>query len=386
MKKSVIALMTAATLVTAGLTSYADVISDVPSQVDSSQSTGTAAPQSTASSGSTGTSSTGTNSTASGSSSASGTTSVVIGASASSSAPPTSSTSGSSTQTSAEDIAVNVGNGETVIVDVPGSAPDLPSVKVIGSGSSTSTGSGSIITAPGQAASDLSGSEVGSMYSSDSKVKVELGYTLVSPNVDYNGFKVAEGSVQLKDGSWASIGHDKYIRQPYFKLLREEGDWYVVSVNAKRIGNYTTPDGSTITELWLKKSDCVARNYIELNTTSAKRQAIVKYALSLLGKGYQYAGNGPDVFDCSGFVNHVMSTNGIKVARNSTAICQNGSEVGINGLRPGDIVGRSGHVGIYIGDGCFVHAAESSTGVITDSVAIYNRSSAFTSYRNVAGD
>ncbi len=375
MKKSIIALMMTASLCTAGLTSYADVISDVPSQVDSSQSTGTAAPQ------------TGSGTASSGSTSASGTTSVVIGAAAS---PAASSSTGSGssgstgTTVTSEDITVNVGNGETVIVDVPGSVPDLPSVTSIGSVSST--GSGSIIAAPGEIISDLSGTDIGSRYSSDSKVKVELGYTLISPNVDYNGFKVAEGSVQLKDGSWDSIGHDKYIRQPYYKLLREDGDWYIVSVNAKRIGNYTTPDGSTITELWLKKSDCVARNYIELNTSNTRRQAIVKYALSLLGKGYQYAGNGPEVFDCSGFVNHVMNTNGIKVARNSTAICSNGSEVGISGLRPGDIVGRSGHVGIYIGDGYFVHAAESSTGVITDSVAIYNRSSAFTSYRNVAGD
>lgn len=378
MKKSVIALMLAASIGTAGFASYADVISDVPAQVDSSAA---------------GTDS----STSSGTSGSSGTTSVTVGGTATTTAPSTTSTASSSgTSISSEDIAVNVGNGETVIVDVPGSAPDLPAVKSIGPGTSTGSSSGStgssqstgqsvIITAPGQSTS-LSGTEVGSTYSSDAKVKVELGYTLVSPNYDYNGFKVAEGSVQLKDGSWDTIGHDKYIRQPYYKLLREDGDWYVVSVQARRIGNYTTPDGSTITELWLKKSDCVARNYIELNTSNTKRQAIVKYALSLLGKGYQYAGNGPDVFDCSGFVNHVMSTNGIKVARNSTEICSNGREVGINGLRPGDIVGRSGHVGIYIGDGYFIHAAESSSGVITDSVAIYNRSSAFTSYRNVAGD
>ncbi len=373
MKKSVIALMLAASIGTVGFASYADVISDVPSQLESSAAAGTGSSASSGTSGS------------------SGTASVTVGGTVSNTAPPTTGSSSSQgTAISSEDIAVNVGNGETVIVDVPGSAPDLPAVKSIGPGTSTgsstsSTGQSVIITAPGQSTT-LSEAEVGSTYSSDAKVKVELGYTLISPNVDYNGFKVAEGSVQLKDGSWDTIGHDKYIRQPYYKLLRDEGDWYVVQVNARRIGNYATPDGSTITELWLKKSDCIARNYIELNTSNTKRQAIVKYALSLLGKGYQYAGNGPDVFDCSGFVNHVMSTNGIKVARNSTEICQNGREAGINGLRPGDIVGRSGHVGIYIGDGYFVHAAESSSGVITDSVAIYNKSSAFTAYRNVVGD
>ncbi len=387
MKRAFTVLALAAAFCTAGIRSYADVISDLPSAVSS---TADSPASSSASSGSGAASTAVSASGSTGQQASSSSSSLSASSSSSSAANPVPGTTAEDLAAAAEEIAVNTGSGDTVIVDVPGSAPDIVTSGSAGPGASytgSSSSGTSVIAAPSQdSASASTDAEAGSKYASEAKVKVDLGFTVVSPNYDYNGFKVAEGSVQLSDGSWDSIGHDKYIRQPYYKLLREEGDWYVVSVNARRIGNYATPDGSTIKELWLKKSDCIARNYIELNTQNTQRQAIVKYALSLLGKGYQYAGSGPDMFDCSGFVNHVMSTNGISVARNSSEICTNGYEVGISGLRPGDIVGRSGHVGIYIGDGCFIHAAESSTGVITDSIAIYNRSSKFNSYRNVVGD
>lgn len=233
--------------------------------------------------------------------------------------------------------------------------------------------------------------EVGLNYSTAPRIGVDLGFTVVSPEHEYSGFRVAEGSVQLSDGSWDSIDYSKLIRGGYYKLIREVTDttgtgWYVVAANASKIGNYYTSDGSRITELWLKKSDCSAKNVIEINTSNTTRQNIVKTALSLAGSRYSYGSSGPDSFDCSGFVSYVMSRNGVKVPRTSGEQCNAGRQVGIEGLRPGDIVGRPGHVGIYIGNGYFIHASESNTGVIVESVAVYNKSSAFTSYVNVVGD
>ena len=232
---------------------------------------------------------------------------------------------------------------------------------------------------------------VGLNHSSDPSVSIDLGFQVVSPIHQYGEFKVAEGSVQLSDGSWAEIGYDKLIRGGYYKLLREATDttgvqWYIVAVNASKIGNFFTPDGSHATELWLKKSDCSVSGSVSVNTSNATRQNIVKTALSLAGSRYTYGGNGPDAFDCSGFVKYVMAQNGISVPRTSTEICGAGAEVGIEGLRPGDIVGRPGHVGIYIGNGYFIHSSETSTGVIVESVAVYNKYNTFTCYRNVAGD
>ncbi len=233
--------------------------------------------------------------------------------------------------------------------------------------------------------------EVGLSYANEPAVPVNLGFQLVSPAHQYSGLKVAEGSVQLTDGSWDEIGYDKLIRGGYYKLIREATDstgvqWYIVAVNASRIGNYYTPDGSHATELWLKKNDCTISGTLSLNTSNTTRQNIVKTALSLAGSRYVYGGNGPDSFDCSGFVRYVMAQNGISVPRTSTEQCSVGTEVGINGLRPGDIVGRSGHVGIYIGNGYFIHSSESSTGVIVESVAVYNKYNKFTNYVNVVGD
>ncbi len=242
-----------------------------------------------------------------------------------------------------------------------------------------------------QSPSDSDGSStsiVGANYANDPVVSVDLGFTLVSPNHEQGGFKVAEGSVQLSDGSWVTIDYDQYIRGRYYMLLREETDstgtgWYVVKASATQIGDYTTSDGTVVNELWLKKSDCVTTDSIQLNTSNSTRQNIVKTALSLLGLSYEYAGNGPDSFDCSGFVNYVMSANGISVPRTSEEICNTGTQVGIEDLRPGDIVGRVGHVGIYIGDGYFVHSSDSATGVITENVDVYNSLQPFTNYVSV---
>lgn len=277
-------------------------------------------------------------------------------------------------------------------VGVSPQAGGLSSSIGLGSGFALSTNSGAVVSMTPDLGAAVS--VAGSKYANDQKFDIDLGFTLISPAYDYNGVKVAEGSVQLCDGSWATIGHDSYVDDGYLRLLREQTDtsgvqWYIIACTGTQIGNYRSLDGSSFTEVWLKKSDCVSANTISLNTANSLRQNIVRTALSLLGKGYAYGSTGPDSFDCSGFVNYVMSQNGISVPRTSTQICHMaGNEIqdGVSGLRPGDIVGRSGHVGIYIGDGYFVHASEENTGVKVDTVWEYNQVTPFTNYRNVVGD
>lgn len=242
--------------------------------------------------------------------------------------------------------------------------------------------------------STIDSSTVGQKYSTDPMVSINLGFTLISPAHVYNGVKVASGSVQLSDGSWAYMGYDSLIDDGYYMLSREAIDtsgeaWYIISATGTQIGNYNTPDGSRFTEVWLRKNECVTLNALSLNTSNVLRQNIVRTALSLLGKGYTYGEAGPDSFDCSGFVYYVMGQNGINIPRTSTEICEKaGTEIseGAYGLRPGDIVGRSGHVGIYIGDGYFIHSAERASGVKVDLLWEYNKYSPVTNYRNVLGD
>ncbi len=99
---------------------------------------------------------------------------------------------------------------------------------------------------------------------------------------------------------------------------------------------------------------------------------IAAYALNYLGSPYKWGGNSPAVgFDCSGFVNYVFSQFGYTTSRVANDVTQDGIHVDPKDMQPGDVLcfysgnGYVGHVGIYIGDDTFVHAANSSAGVVT---------------------
>jgi hypothetical protein len=94
----------------------------------------------------------------------------------------------------------------------------------------------------------------------------------------------------------------------------------------------------------------------------ADRADVVLRALGLLDTPYRYGGRAPGGFDCSGLVGYVFETAGVLLPRRSEEIGRVGTELARTDLAPGDLVffntlGRSfSHVGIYIGDGRFVHA------------------------------
>jgi cell wall-associated NlpC family hydrolase len=90
-------------------------------------------------------------------------------------------------------------------------------------------------------------------------------------------------------------------------------------------------------------------------------------ALSLVGTPYKYGGNSPEKgLDCSGFVRHVYKESaGLELPRSARQISQDGSKITQDELRPGDLVFFNtlkkpfSHVGIYAGDGKFVHSSSS---------------------------
>ena len=108
------------------------------------------------------------------------------------------------------------------------------------------------------------------------------------------------------------------------------------------------------------------------HANSALGIEIADFALTFVGSKYLRGGASPAGFDCSGFVTFVMRNFGISVTRTASGQYRdNGVKIDKADLYPGDLIftsnngGRSvTHVGIYIGDGEFVHASTSSTGVI----------------------
>jgi cell wall-associated NlpC family hydrolase len=92
----------------------------------------------------------------------------------------------------------------------------------------------------------------------------------------------------------------------------------------------------------------------------------VQYARGLLGSPYRYGGDSPRTgFDCSGFVRFVYGHFGVRLPHSSYADFDLGRGVPRTSLRPGDLVffDGTGHVGMYIGGGRFIHAPHTGASV-----------------------
>ncbi|AWB09676.1 NlpC/P60 family protein [Thermodesulfobium acidiphilum] len=104
------------------------------------------------------------------------------------------------------------------------------------------------------------------------------------------------------------------------------------------------------------------------------RQEIVRTALHLKGVSYRWGGTTPAGFDCSGFVQYVYRVNGISIPRDADSQYYDGTKVSTSNLKPGDLVffqtyeSGPSHVGIYIGDNRFIHAAYHG-GIMIDSLS-----------------
>lgn len=94
-------------------------------------------------------------------------------------------------------------------------------------------------------------------------------------------------------------------------------------------------------------------------SASLSSNAVIAYASNFLGTPYEWAANGPNSFDCSGFTCYVFRHFGVSLPR--TAAGQQGVGVAVSrsDLKPGDLVffgSPAHHVGIYVGNGCYIHA------------------------------
>lgn len=97
---------------------------------------------------------------------------------------------------------------------------------------------------------------------------------------------------------------------------------------------------------------------------TGRRQKVVSYALSQVGKAYVWAADGPDAFDCSGLTLRAYEQAGIALAHQSEAQRDAGVEVSADAARPGDLLWWPGHIAIYLGGGRMVGAQNPSDGVV----------------------
>src|SRR5690606_24572443 len=122
-------------------------------------------------------------------------------------------------------------------------------------------------------------------------------------------------------------------------------------------------------------------------------QTLLKRGLALLGTPYRWGGSSPEAgFDCSGLVGYVFRTAlGIELPRISRDMARDGEQVERSSLVPGDLVffGRRGkrvdHVGIYIGEGRFLHAPRTGRDVTVSQLDTGYWARRFLQARRVAG-
>lgn len=93
----------------------------------------------------------------------------------------------------------------------------------------------------------------------------------------------------------------------------------------------------------------------------ASSNNVIAYASNFTGTPYVWGGSTPSGFDCSGFTSYVYRHFGVSIGRTTYDQINAGSSVSRDQLQSGDLVffGSSGnptHVGIYVGNGAYIHS------------------------------
>lgn len=164
-------------------------------------------------------------------------------------------------------------------------------------------------------------------------------------------------------------------------VLLEESGWSKVSVNNKEGYIASNLLSASKTQETTSRGSNTTRKKVEetkkettTTTASGKGSTVVETAKNYIGYRYVYGASGPNSFDCSGFTSYVFKLHGVSLSRTAKGQYSNGTAVARANLQPGDLVmfGPSvsgiNHVGIYIGGGKIVHAANPSRGVTIDTI------------------
>ena len=107
---------------------------------------------------------------------------------------------------------------------------------------------------------------------------------------------------------------------------------------------------------------------------AALGSAIADVAMGMVGTRYRYGGTDPlEGFDCSGLVYYAYEQAGYRVPRTSQELFRAARKISIGDADPGDLMffqdqTKLSHVGIYLGDGLFVHAPASGQNVAVGSL------------------
>lgn len=196
------------------------------------------------------------------------------------------------------------------------------------------------------------------------------------PAVNKAAYISSNASAHFRSGpSTSSQSLGKLPKNTKITITGEENGWYKVSYNGKEgyISKSLVTEGEPPATTSSRSQE--EPRSATTTTTQASSNNIVQVAESYAGSKYVSGGSSPSGFDCSGFTQYVYGKCGVTLSRTSYTQATQGTAVSKSELQPGDLLlfhyyGSSsiGHVGIYVGNGKFIHAANSNRGVVYDSI------------------
>ncbi len=148
-------------------------------------------------------------------------------------------------------------------------------------------------------------------------------------------------------------------------VTKTGGEWFKIDIGGQ-IGfvhaSYVVASRNGTPVVYDKTADMS----IQTAEGTEKGQLVVATAKKYLGVPYVWAGTSPAGFDCSGLVQYVFRELGVSLNRVAADQTAHGTPVTLQNLLPGDIVffhntsryTRINHVGIYVGNGQFIHAPQ----------------------------
>lgn len=111
------------------------------------------------------------------------------------------------------------------------------------------------------------------------------------------------------------------------------------------------------------------------HTAHAESVSVVDIGKKYIGVPYKYGGTSPSTgFDCSGFIGYIFNKAGISLPRTVSSMYSSGIVTKVSAKQPGDLVffattsSSASHVGVYVGNGQFMHAS-TSQGVTISSLS-----------------
>ena len=147
-------------------------------------------------------------------------------------------------------------------------------------------------------------------------------------------------------------------------LRRGRMDWSCNTIRSCGGRPYLKITSGTSSDLKNGSSSSTGKEDNNDGTVSSSRvQAVINMVKRQVGKPYVYGAAGPNSFDCSGLTYYCYkNAAGINLNRSSAAQASNGRYVSKSELKPGDLIffnsgtNRIRHVGMYVGNGQFIHA------------------------------